>query len=97
MESRPAPHRPICLVDDTNLGTAKHFEYMFYVDFKASMAETHAQNALVNIQEFTSFLRILESYPMDKIPWGTPSPSSSCSSSTPPPSSSQSTSNSTPS
>ncbi|WOL03470.1 arogenate dehydratase/prephenate dehydratase 6, chloroplastic-like [Canna indica] len=62
----------------------------------ASMAETRAQNALAEIQEFTSFLRVLGSYPMDMTPWGTPSPSSSCSS-TPPPPSSQSTSNSPPS
>ncbi|RWW61460.1 hypothetical protein BHE74_00031466, partial [Ensete ventricosum] len=59
IESRP--HR---LVDDANVGTAKHFEYMFYIDFQASMAETRAQNALAEIQEFTSFLRLLGSYPM---------------------------------
>ncbi|WOK94155.1 arogenate dehydratase/prephenate dehydratase 6, chloroplastic-like [Canna indica] len=61
------------------------------------MAESRAQNALAEIQEFTSFLRVLDGYPMDMTPWGTPSPSSSCSSSTPQPPSSQSTSNSPPS
>jgi len=60
-------------VDDANVGTAKHFEYMFYVDFDASMAEVRAQNALAEVQEFTSFLRVLGSYPMDMTPW---SPSS---------------------
>ncbi|XP_073006056.1 arogenate dehydratase 1-like [Typha latifolia] len=69
IESRPHRHRPIRLVDDANVGTAKHFEYMFYVDFEASMADVRAQNALAEIQEFTSFLRVLGSYPMDMTPW----------------------------
>ncbi|KAG6500457.1 arogenate dehydratase/prephenate dehydratase 6, chloroplastic-like [Zingiber officinale] len=84
IESRPHRHRPIRLVDDANVGTAKHFEYMFHVDFQASMAEPRAQNALAEIQEFTSFLRVLGSYPMDMTPWSTSS------SPTPPPSSSPS-------
>jgi len=69
IESRPHRHRPIRLVDDANVGTAKHFEYMFYIDFQASMADVRAQNALAEIQEFTSFLRVLGSYPMDMTPW----------------------------
>ncbi|KAM3367275.1 hypothetical protein ACQJBY_016096 [Aegilops geniculata] len=68
IESRPHRHRPIRLVDDANRGTAKHFEYMFYVDFQASLAEPRAQNALAEVQEFTSFLRVLGSYPMDMTP-----------------------------
>ncbi|KAK9168417.1 hypothetical protein Syun_000557 [Stephania yunnanensis] len=72
IESRPHRNRPIRLVDDANVGTAKHFEYMFYVDFEASMAETRAQNALAEVQEFTSFLRVLGSYPMDMTPWSPP-------------------------
>jgi arogenate/prephenate dehydratase len=76
IESRPHRHRPIRLVDDANVGTAKHFEYMFYIDFQASMADVRAQNALAEIQEFTSFLRVLGSYPMDMTPWDT-TPSSS--------------------
>ncbi|URE35833.1 prephenate dehydratase [Musa troglodytarum] len=85
IESRPHRHRPIRLVDDANVGTAKHFEYMFYVDFEASMADTRAQNALAEIQEFTSFLRVLGSYPMDMTPWGAPSSSASSSTNPPPP------------
>nr|UIP35201.1 arogenate dehydratase/prephenate dehydratase 3 [Leucojum aestivum] len=80
IESRPHRNRPIRLVDDANIGTAKHFEYMFYLDFEASMAEQRAQNALSEIQEFTSFLRVLGSYPMDMTPWNAPSSSSSSSS-----------------
>jgi len=72
IESRPHRNRPIRLVDDANVGTAKHFEYLFYVDFEASMAEVRAQNALAEVQEFTSFLRVLGSYPMDMTPWTTP-------------------------
>jgi arogenate/prephenate dehydratase len=49
---------------------------MFYIDFQASMADVRAQNALAEIQEFTSFLRVLGSYPMDMTPWDT-TPSSS--------------------
>ncbi|KAF8647894.1 hypothetical protein HU200_065157 [Digitaria exilis] len=79
IESRPHRHRPIRLVDDANVGTAKHFEYMFYIDFQASMADVRAQNALAEIQEFTSFLRVLGSYPMDMTPWDA-APSSSWSS-----------------
>ncbi|CAH8361248.1 unnamed protein product [Eruca vesicaria subsp. sativa] len=78
IESRPNHNVPIRLVDEANVGTAKHFEYMFYVDFEASMAEPRAQNALSEVQEFTSFLRVLGSYPMDMTSW---SPSSSSSSS----------------
>ncbi|KAG8371200.1 hypothetical protein BUALT_Bualt13G0062300 [Buddleja alternifolia] len=79
IESRPHRNRPIRLVEDGDVGMAKHrFEYMFYVDFEASMAEARAQNALAEVQEFTSFLRVLGSYPMDMTPWtpsSSPSPS----------------------
>lgn len=79
IESRPHRNRPIRLVDDANVGTAKHFEYMFYVDFEASMADIRAQNALAEVQEFTTFLRVLGSYPMDMTPWIPSSSSPSCS------------------
>ncbi|KAM0068411.1 putative arogenate dehydratase [Helianthus debilis subsp. tardiflorus] len=76
IESRPHRNRPIRVVGDENVGTAKHFEYLFYVDFEASMADVRAQNALAEVQEYTSFLRVLGSYPMDMTPWS-PSASSS--------------------
>ncbi|CAI9768568.1 unnamed protein product [Fraxinus pennsylvanica] len=69
IESRPHRNSPIRVEEDGNEGMAKHFEYMFYVDFEASMAELRAQNALAEVQEFTSFLRVLGSYPMDMTPW----------------------------
>nr|GEU43386.1 arogenate dehydratase/prephenate dehydratase 6, chloroplastic-like [Tanacetum cinerariifolium] len=68
IESRPHRVRPLTIVDDANIETAKHFEYMFYVDFDASMADVRAQNALADVQEFTSFLRVLGSYPIDMTP-----------------------------
>ncbi|KAI3909051.1 hypothetical protein MKW98_011412 [Papaver atlanticum] len=74
IESRPYKNRPIRVVGDASTGgTAKHFEYMFYIDLEASLADPRAQNALAEVQEFTSFLRVLGSYPMDMTPW---SPSS---------------------
>lgn len=69
IESRPQRSKPVRVVDDLNGGTAKHFfEYIFYVDFEASMADPRAQNALQEVQEFTTFLRVLGSYPMDMSP-----------------------------
>ncbi|KAK9048909.1 hypothetical protein SSX86_032123 [Deinandra increscens subsp. villosa] len=69
IESRPHRNRPITFVDDDNGETAKRFEYVFYVDFEASMADVRAQNALSDVQEFTTFLRVLGSYPIDISPW----------------------------
>lgn len=68
IESRPQRNRPLRVVDDSNLGNAKYFEYLFYIDFEASMADPRAQNALAELQEFTNFLRVLGSYPMDISP-----------------------------
>ncbi|KAL2633469.1 hypothetical protein R1flu_004948 [Riccia fluitans] len=68
IESRPQRKRPLRVVDDTNSGTAKYFDYLFYIDFEASMADPRAQNALGHLQEFATFLRVLGSYPMDVTP-----------------------------
>lgn len=67
IESRPQRKRPLRVVDDSNKGTAKYFDYLFYVDFEASMADPRAQFALGHLQEFASFLRVLGCYPMDHI------------------------------
>ncbi|WOL01618.1 arogenate dehydratase/prephenate dehydratase 6, chloroplastic-like [Canna indica] len=81
IESRPHRQRPIRLEDEAAhgvaAGTAKHFEYTFYVDFQASLAEPRAQHALAEVQEFTSFFRVLGSYPMDMTPWSSTKSSSS--------------------
>ncbi|KAK6918865.1 Prephenate dehydratase [Dillenia turbinata] len=65
IESRPQRKRPLRVVDDSNNGSAKYFDYLFYIDFEASMAEPRAQNALGHLQEFATFLRVLGCYPMD--------------------------------
>ncbi|XP_050214202.1 arogenate dehydratase/prephenate dehydratase 1, chloroplastic [Mercurialis annua] len=67
IESRPQKNRPLRVVDDSNKGSAKYFDYLFYIDFEASMAEARAQSALGHLQEFASFLRVLGCYPMDTI------------------------------
>uniref|UniRef100_A0A5B6YUV9 Arogenate dehydratase n=1 Tax=Davidia involucrata TaxID=16924 RepID=A0A5B6YUV9_DAVIN len=65
IESRPQKKRPLRVVDDSNKGSAKYFDYLFYIDFEASMAEPRAQNALGHLQEIARFLRVLGCYPMD--------------------------------
>ncbi|KAK4770210.1 hypothetical protein SAY87_030742 [Trapa incisa] len=67
IESRPQRKRPLRVVDDSNTGSAKYFDYLFFIDFEASMAEARAQYALGHLQEFAPFLRVLGCYPMDKI------------------------------
>lgn len=64
IESRPQRKRPLRVVDDQNRGTAKYFDYLFYIDFEASMAEPRAQFALGHLQEFARFLRVLGCYPV---------------------------------
>ncbi|KAM4101804.1 hypothetical protein ACB094_05G173100 [Castanea mollissima] len=66
-KSRPQKQRPLRVVDDSNEGSAKYFDYMFYIDFQASMAEPRAQYALEHLQEFATFLRVLGCYPMDTV------------------------------
>ncbi|XP_066381892.1 arogenate dehydratase 2-like [Miscanthus floridulus] len=61
IESRPHKERP--LRDCSSL--LKNFDYLFYVDLEASMADPKTQNALGNLKEFATFLRVLGSYPTD--------------------------------
>ncbi|XP_022986231.1 arogenate dehydratase/prephenate dehydratase 2, chloroplastic [Cucurbita maxima] len=63
IESRPLRNQPLRASDDN--GSSKYFDYLFYVDFEASMADQNAQNALRHLKEFATFLRVLGSYPMD--------------------------------
>lgn len=62
IESRPLRKRP--LLRDDNNGN-QYFDYLFYVDFEASMADQNAQNALKHLNEFATFIRVLGSYPVD--------------------------------
>ncbi|KAI9128218.1 hypothetical protein K1719_001211 [Acacia pycnantha] len=64
IESRPLKQCPIRVVDDSNEGSFKYFDYLFYLDFEASMAEPRAQYALRHLQEYARFLRVLGCYPL---------------------------------
>lgn len=65
IESRPLQKRAMRVLDENATGLPKHFPYIFYVDFEASMADPRAQNALGHLKEFATFLRVLGSYPAD--------------------------------
>ncbi|KAJ3682804.1 hypothetical protein LUZ60_013031 [Juncus effusus] len=65
IESRPSKKRPLRICDDGNGVPSKYFDYLFYVDFEASMADPNARNALNHLKEFATFLRVLGSYPID--------------------------------
>ncbi|XP_050214183.1 arogenate dehydratase 2 [Mercurialis annua] len=65
IESRPLRKQLLRASDDNNNGLPKYFDYLFYVDFEASMADQKAQNALKHLMEFATFLRVLGSYPVD--------------------------------
>ncbi|KAK7348446.1 hypothetical protein VNO80_23004 [Phaseolus coccineus] len=67
IESCPLKQRPLRVVDDSNQGNSKYFDYLFYIDIEASMAEPRAQYALGQLQEFARFLRVLGCYPMDTV------------------------------
>ncbi|GAV71357.1 PDT domain-containing protein/ACT domain-containing protein [Cephalotus follicularis] len=62
IESRPLRKQPLRASDDNS---NRYFDYLFYVDFEASMADQNAQNALRHLNEFATFLRVLGSYPAD--------------------------------
>uniref|UniRef100_J3LMP5 Arogenate dehydratase n=2 Tax=Oryza brachyantha TaxID=4533 RepID=J3LMP5_ORYBR len=65
IESRPHKKRPLRITDDSFSTPSKQFDYLFYVDLEASMADPKTQNALGNLKEFATFLRVLGSYPTD--------------------------------
>ncbi|KAK2993725.1 hypothetical protein RJ640_003724 [Escallonia rubra] len=65
IESRPQRRQPLRQPVETTNGSLKYFDYLFYVDFEASMADPNSQNALRHLKEFATFLRVLGSYPMD--------------------------------
>jgi arogenate/prephenate dehydratase len=75
IEGRPQRKRPLRVLDDSSCGTAKYFDYLFYIDFEASMADLRAQHALGHLQEFATFLRVLGSYPIDMTPVNRPAAS----------------------
>ncbi|KMT02165.1 hypothetical protein BVRB_9g207420 [Beta vulgaris subsp. vulgaris] len=48
---------------DIKSGSLESFNYLFYLDFEASMADNVTQNAIKDLEEFTSLLRVFGSYP----------------------------------
>lgn len=66
IESHPKREHPLRVVDDSNNGSFRYFDYLFFIDFEASMAENRAQDALAHLQEFAAFLRVLGCYPVDR-------------------------------
>ena len=69
IEPRLHQNRIIKLVENVNMGTTKYFEYMFYMVFDASMVKVKVRNALMEVQKFTSFLRVIGCYTMYMTPW----------------------------
>jgi len=60
LESRPRPGQNSMMNNLQRRGegfNVKQFQHMFYIDFEASMAESGAQHALTELQEFTTFLK----------------------------------------
>lgn len=75
IESRPMRTNPIVgtrpgdSADGVELSSStrggRRLNYLFYLDFLGTVADTRAQNALRNLQELTTYLRVLGSYPLD--------------------------------
>jgi prephenate dehydratase len=45
----------------------KPWEYSFYIDFVGAVGEEKVTRALANLEEFTTFLRVLGSYPRHRV------------------------------
>jgi prephenate dehydratase len=45
----------------------KPWEYFFYIDFTGAVGDPTVNNALANLEEYCTFLRVLGSYPRSKI------------------------------
>ena len=62
--------RPLRVVDDSNVGAAKYFDYLFYFDFEDSIADPRAQNALGHLQRVPgaySEAAALKAYPQYEV------------------------------
>lgn len=60
IESRPLRSAPIAFELDSK---RRSYNYLFFIDFNGSTAEVGVQNALKNLEEFATMLRVLGSYP----------------------------------
>lgn len=57
----------LCKIESRPL-TGKLWEYYFYIDLVGSLEEKRVNNALDNLSEFATFLRVLGSYPRHRPP-----------------------------
>ncbi|CAI5975019.1 unnamed protein product [Closterium sp. NIES-64] len=71
----PLSDTPAAASQDSSAMAYQSFDYLFYIDFQASLAEPRVQNAMRHLQEMAPFLRVLGSYPMDVNPMEPPSSS----------------------
>mmetsp|Transcript_16693 Transcript_16693/g.20070 ORF Transcript_16693/g.20070 Transcript_16693/m.20070 type:complete len:383 (+) Transcript_16693:187-1335(+) len=70
IESRPMKWKPLrqeSIIPSNTMDLEgcewSRFQYLFYVDFIGSMAEENCQNALRNLEEMTTSLKLLGTYP----------------------------------
>ncbi|PPD91337.1 hypothetical protein GOBAR_DD11737 [Gossypium barbadense] len=63
IESRPLKNQPLH-ASKNNSKSNGYFNYLFYADVEASMADQTTQTALKHLKELSTFLRVLGSYPM---------------------------------
>lgn len=75
LESRPWRAQPLFAQRDA--GSHKtYFQYVLFIEFQSSTASRAAQNALAQLQQISSFLRLLGSYPSFHTPTPALSPTS---------------------
>lgn len=55
---------PIPDINGGNGSARRKYNYLFFIDFEGSTADEPVQNALKNLEEFSTFMRVLGSYPM---------------------------------
>ena len=71
IESRPLRSTPLVSMDDESgpggIRGSDGFNYLFYIDFVGSVGNENCQNALRNLEEFASMVRVLGSYPRDML------------------------------
>ncbi|TYI10210.1 hypothetical protein ES332_A09G127300v1 [Gossypium tomentosum] len=63
IESHPLKNQPL-QASKNNSKSNGYFNYLFYADVEASMADQTTQTALKHLKELSTFLRVLGSYPM---------------------------------
>ncbi|GLJ46122.1 hypothetical protein SUGI_0971560 [Cryptomeria japonica] len=65
LEVKPRSSKALRVLDVNGGGTVRQFEFVFYIDFEASMANPNAREALDEVRGFATFVRVLGSYLSD--------------------------------